>query len=450
MAETETQDTIVAISTPPGRGGIGIVRLSGPQALGITQKLLALETTLEPRRARFTHLNDETGQRIDDTVATFFAAPSSYTGEDVIEIAAHGSPVVLEWLVRRACTLGARPAHAGEFTERAFFRGRIDLTQAEAVRDLIDAQTIEQARVAAEQVGGSLAKRIRPCKEDLVALIALLEAGIDFAEDDIDVFPSAQIEARLQAVLSPLEDLLATFAYGRILREGVRIAIIGRPNAGKSSLFNALAERERAIVTPIAGTTRDIVTERVSIGGIPVELMDTAGLRDSEDFVEQLGIARSREALAEADLVLFILDLQHGITEDERETITNLEGRPHLVIANKVDLAPLPASYDLALIPTSANTGEGLDHLREALLQQLRGSQDTNANGLLTNLRQRDAVARAVDALHRAIEATHASIPHEVLLLDIYEALRGLDELTGTTTADEILGLIFSTFCIGK
>ncbi|ADV85017.1 tRNA uridine-5-carboxymethylaminomethyl(34) synthesis GTPase MnmE [Terriglobus saanensis] len=449
MAETTTQDTIVAVSTPPGRGGIGIVRLSGPEARGITEKLLALETALEPRRARFAHLNDETGQRIDDAVVTFFAAPNSYTGEDVIEIAAHGSPVVLEWIVRRACTLGARPAHAGEFTERAFFRGRIDLTQAEAVRDLIDAQTIEQARVAAEQVGGSLAKRIRPCKEDLVALIALLEAGIDFAEDDIDVAPSAQIEARLQAVLSPLEDLLATFAYGRILREGVRIAVIGRPNAGKSSLFNALAERERAIVTPIAGTTRDVVTERVSIGGIPVELMDTAGLRESEDFVEQLGIARSREALAEADLVLFIVDLQHGISEEERETIASLEGRPHLVVANKIDLAPLLAS-DFALIPTSANTGEGLDRLREALLQQLRGSQNASASGLLTNLRQRDAVARAVEALHRAIEAIHASIPHEMLLLDIYEALRGLDELTGSTTADEILGVIFSTFCIGK
>jgi tRNA modification GTPase len=449
MPETATQDTIVAISTPPGRGGIGIVRLSGRQALGITTKLLALETPLEPKRARFEHLNDEAGQRIDDTVVTFFAAPHSYTGEDVIEIAAHGSPVVLEWIVRRACTLGARPAHAGEFTERAFFRGRIDLTQAEAVRDLIDAQTIEQARVAAEQVGGSLAKRIRPCKEDLVALIALLEAGIDFAEDDIDVAPSALIEARLHSVLSPLESLLATFAYGRILREGVRIAIIGRPNAGKSSLFNALAERERAIVTPIAGTTRDIVTERVSIGGIPVELMDTAGLRESEDFVEQLGIARSREALAEADLVLFIVDLERGISEEEQATIASLEGRPHLVIGNKIDLAPLPTS-SLALIPTSANTGEGLDHLRDALLGQLRGSQNMSADGLLTNLRQRDAVTRAVEALHRAIEAVHASTPHEMLLLDIYDALRGLDDLTGSTTADEILGLIFSKFCIGK
>src|ERR1700679_2928456 len=264
-------ETIVAIATPPGRGGIGMVRLSGPEATRIVEPMLRLRHPLAHAQARFGELLElETREKLDEGVVTFFAAPHSYTGEDVVEVAAHGSPVVLETLVRQALKGGARVAAPGEFTQRAFLSGRIDLTQAEAVRDLIEAQTLYQARVAAQQMQGALSRRIKPIKEGLVALIALLEAGIDFAEDDVDVLPGGEIRGLLQPVAE-------SFAHGRIVHAGLMLAIVGRPNAGKSSLFNRIVQRERAIVTAMPGTTRDLVTERVSLGGIPVELVDTAG-----------------------------------------------------------------------------------------------------------------------------------------------------------------------------
>jgi len=273
-------DTIAAISTPPGRGGIGIVRLSGPDAPSIAAQLVQLRQPLEHSRARLADVLDPTGGeggRIDEAVVAWFAAPNSYTAEDVVEIAAHGSPVVLELLLRRALDLGARLAEPGEFTQRAFLAGRIDLTQAEAVRDLIEAQTLTQARQAASQMGGALSRRAGPVKLSLVELIALLEAGIDFAEDDIDVTPAAEIASRIAEITLPLKALEASFARGRIVHDGLTMAIVGRPNAGKSSLFNRLVQRERAIVTAQPGTTRDLVTERISLEGIPLELVDTAG-----------------------------------------------------------------------------------------------------------------------------------------------------------------------------
>ena len=273
-------ETIVAIATPPGRGGIGIVRLSGPDATRIAEPMLRLRNPLGHTQARFADLLDlDTQEKLDEAVVTFFAAPHSYTGEDVVEVAAHGSPVVLETLVRQALKGGARLAAPGEFTQRAFLSGRIDLTQAEAVHDLIEAQTLYQARVAAQQLHGALSRRIKPIKENLVALIALLEAGIDFAEDDVDVLPVAEILGRIDETRALLQPVADSFAHGRIVQAGLMLAIVGRPNAGKSSLFNRIVQRERAIVTAAPGTTRDLVTERVSLGGIPVELVDTAGMR---------------------------------------------------------------------------------------------------------------------------------------------------------------------------
>ena len=449
----DLNDTIVAISTPPGRGGIGIVRLSGPDACAVAAPLLQLRHPLAAGQARFAHIIDTSDSEVlDEAVVTFFEAPNSYTSEDIVEIAAHGSPVLLDYLLRASLRNGARLAEPGEFTQRAFLSGRLDLTQAEAVRDLIESTTLHQARLAAQQLGGALSRQIAPIKEKLVHLIAALEAGIDFAEDDIDLLPASEIAAQIEAIATPLTALEQTFAYGRIVRDGFTLAIVGRPNAGKSSLFNRLVERDRAIVTAAPGTTRDLVTERVSLDGIPVELVDTAGLRDAIDEAESLGIAKSREAMAEADIVLLVRDATQPLHREDEAAISAHADRPLLIALNKRDLAPqaaLPASAH-PIISTSALTGEGLPELRRAILATLSAAAPTSETALLTNLRQQQAVSGTVAALARAQQATAASIPHEMLLLDLYEALQSLDALTGVTTTDDILRLIFSTFCIGK
>jgi tRNA modification GTPase len=453
---SSTNETIVAISTPPGRGGIGIVRLSGPRAVEIATPLLKLRSGLAHARARFAEVLDpETQEKLDEAVVTWFAGPNSYTGEDIVEIAAHGSPVILDLLVRQSLERGARLANPGEFTERAFLSGRIDLTQAEAVRDLIESQTLYQARVAAQQLDGALSRRVRPVKQKLVELVAVLEAGIDFAEDDVDVAPDVEILNRMDTVAAPLEELGRSFEHGQIVHSGLALAIVGRPNVGKSSLFNRLVERERAIVTATPGTTRDLVTERVSIGGIPIELIDTAGLREAADEAESIGIQKSREALADADLVLIVLDASVPVREDEAGLIASLEGRRALVAANKCDLnleqSELQIPDDgLKLVRTSAVTGEGIDELRKAILALVHGPGGGNENGMLTSVRQHQAVAGALDSLAAARKAVAEKVPHEMLLLDLYAALRHLDSFTGETTPDDILNLIFSTFCIGK
>jgi tRNA modification GTPase len=462
MGDSESSaDTIAAISTPPGRGGIGIVRLSGPQAASIAAQLVALRQPLEHGRVRLadvmdldsgSHSSNDTG-RIDEALVTFFAAPNSYTSEDLVEIAAHGSPVVLELLLRRALDLGARLAEPGEFTQRAFLSGRLDLTQAEAVRDLIEAQTLTQARQAASQMGGALSRRVAPQKESLVELIALLEAGIDFAEDDVDVTPQDEIARRIDKLMPPLTALEATFARGRVVHDGLTLAIVGRPNAGKSSLFNRLVERERAIVTSTPGTTRDLVTERISLEGIPLELVDTAGLREGREEAEQLGIARSREALADAALVVVVLDATQPLNDEEHRLLAAVQGRPALVAVNKSDLTeagrPAPDCAGLTALPTSALTGEGIPALREQILALATGGAAAEP-GLLTSLRHQQAIATTISALADAAQANATSIPHEMILLDLYRALWALDSLTGQTTSDDILSLIFSKFCIGK
>jgi tRNA modification GTPase len=453
-------DTIAAISTPPGRGGIGIVRLSGPEAATIAAILVRLRQPLEHGRARLADVLDGTeaeqadgdSARIDEALVTLFAAPNSYTAEDVVEIAAHGSPVVLELLLRRALEAGARLAEPGEFTQRAFLAGRIDLTQAEAVRDLIEAQTLTQARQAAGQMGGALSRRVGPIKHSLVELIALLEAGIDFAEDDVDVAAKSEIARRIDEMMPPLKTLEASFARGRIVHDGLTLAIVGRPNAGKSSLFNRLVQRERAIVTATPGTTRDLVTERISLDGIPLELVDTAGLREGLEEAEQLGIARSREALADAALVLVVLDATQPLNDEERRLLEAVEGRPALVVVNKCDLAEddstRPAD-SLAALRTSALTGAGIAELRERILALGTGGAASEP-GMLTSLRHHQAITVALAALRDAAEANAGGIPHEMILLDLYRGLWALDSLTGQTTSDDILNLIFSTFCIGK
>jgi len=457
MSDTATtNETIAAISTPAGRGGIGIVRLSGPDASSIAVQLVSLRHPLEHGRARLADvLDDPTGKadRIDEAVVTFFAAPNSYTAEDMVEISAHGSPVVLDLLLRRALDLGARLAEPGEFTQRAFLSGRMDLTQAEAVRDLIDAQTLTQVRQAASQMGGALSRRVAPIKQSLVELVALLEAGIDFAEDDVDVTGEQEIARRINELKQPLVALEASYARGRIVHDGLTLAIVGRPNAGKSSLFNRLVERDRAIVTATPGTTRDLVTERISLDGIPLELVDTAGLREGLEEAEQLGIARSREALADAAVVLIVLDATQPLNEEEHRLIEAVENRPAIVAINKSDLPAANAvPHETAGVPavrTSALTGEGIPALRERILTLVTGGAASEP-GMLTSIRHHQAITTALSAMSDAAEANAGGIPHEMILLDLYRALWALDSLAGQTTTDDILNLIFSTFCIGK
>jgi tRNA modification GTPase len=362
---------------------------------------------------------------------------------------------------------------------RAFLNGRLDLTQAEAVRDLIDSQTLFQAKVAAQQLEGALSNRLKPIKQKLIDLIALLEAGIDFAEDDISVAPDASILERIAQIKTPLLQLAATFTYGKIVHQGLTLAIVGRPNVGKSSLFNCLVERERAIVTAQPGTTRDLVSETVAIGGIPVELVDTAGIRRALDEAESIGIKKSMEALADADLVLVVIDKSTPLTEEDKELLSQIESRPGIVVENKSDLPSTgeglcgggrlarPSQADpgqadpggssqadpdsLPRIPTSALTGEGIPALRAAILRHVTGDSTIHAEtGFLTSVRHQKLVNDALISLDAARNAVAAQVPHEMLLLDLYGALRPLDEITGATTTDDILNLIFGTFCIGK
>ena len=481
-------DTIVAIATPPGRGGIGVVRVAGPRALEIVSPMLRLKHELEAGRAVFGELVEPEGTsevkaladeasvaprsaRIDEVVVTYFARPHSYTTDDIVEISAHGAPVVLRHMVELCVAAGARVAEPGEFTMRAFLNGRIDLTQAEAVRDLIESQTLYQAKVAAQQLEGALSRRLQPIKQKLVELIATLEAGIDFAEDDVAVMADRAIVERMEQIRAPLEQLLASFAYGKVVHEGLTLAIVGRPNVGKSSLFNRLVERERAIVTAMPGTTRDLVTETVAISGIPVKLVDTAGIRQALDEAESIGIRKSMEALAEADLVLVVVDASSGFTSEDADLLKAVEQRAAILVENKSDLMVSPSSADEKIptsrkigekwgttvsssplsVSTSALTGDGIAELRAAILRHVRGDAGVSGeSGFLTNVRHEALIKDSLAGLDVAETAVAEKVPHEMLLMDLYNSLRPLDQITGATTTDDILDLIFSTFCIGK
>ena len=447
-------DTIVAMATPAGRGGIGVVRLSGPDARGIAGAMLRLKNELEAGRAVFSEVVEpETGERIDEAVVTYFQKPRSYTTDDVVEIAAHGAPVVLRHMVELATAKGARLAEPGEFTMRAFLNGRVDLTQAEAVRDLIESQTLYQAKVAAQQLEGALSKRLQPIKKKLVDLIAAMEAGIDFAEDDVSILKAPEITERISALQAPLEQLRASFAYGKIVHEGLTLAIVGRPNVGKSSLFNCLVERERAIVTAAPGTTRDLVTETIAMSGIPIKLIDTAGIRKAANEAESIGIRKSYEALNEADIVLVVLDSTSDLDREDDTLLNACAGRRALAVANKADLDPGRTlkvdGFDT--FKTSALTGEGIGELRKAILKHVTGDSGAEQEtGFLTNIRHRRLVEESLSALAAASYAVGHNIPHEMVMLDLYGALRPIDAITGETTTDDILNLIFSSFCIGK
>lgn len=448
----EAGDTIAAVSTPPGRGGIGVIRVSGDAAVAVVDGCFDSREPVRDRLARYGVFRGPDKEPLDDVVVTVFRAPRSYTGEDVAEISAHGNPVVLHRILDTLVGAGARRAEPGEFTLRAVAHGKLDLAQAEAVRDFIAARTESQARLAMGQKAGALAKRIHPEKDAIVALVAGLEAGIDFAEDDVPLPDAAVLAERVASTASNLGLLADTFAYGRLIVEGLSVAITGKPNTGKSSLFNRLTVDGRAIVTDVPGTTRDVVTETATLGGVPLRFSDTAGIRTTADRVEAIGVDRTLEVLSEADLMLVVLDVSRPIDGDDENLLSRTAGRPRLVVANKRDL---PRRWDPSRFPgsvaVSALTGEGVEALKAAIAHAVTQRRTPSAEEFaITSRRQSETLASAIERLGAAAEGLASDVPHEMILLDLYAALSSLGELTGEVTTDDILDRVFSTFCIGK
>jgi tRNA modification GTPase len=464
---------VVAIATPAGRGGIGVVRISGPDAPRIAEVLLDREGALEPRRATFTRLVDREiaddnadGRRggpsgppvSDEVVATFFPAPHSYTGQHVVEISAHGSPVVLEGVVRAAVDAGARLAQPGEFTLRAFLNGKRDLVQAEAVADLIAAATPLQARVAFDQLEGTLTRRIAAIDAELFDLIARLEASLDFPDEGYHFVQPSEVAEGVGRVVARIDTLLGEARRGRMIREGATVVIAGRTNVGKSSLFNMLAGTDRAIVTEIPGTTRDLVTERIDIGGLAVTIVDTAGARDTLDVVEREGVNRGSRATEVADLVLVVLDASEPLTGDDERLLGKTDRMRRLVVANKCDQeTALVRSLEAAAtkpkidLQVSATTGEGIIELRDAIAAALTGTDHLRDTAAISNARHIALLERARADLVRARDAAGGEgAPEEFVLTDLQSARSRFDEIVGARTSEDVLAHIFERFCIGK
>lgn len=456
MTALLTTDTIAAVATAPGRGAVGIVRLSGPRAFAITDQLAG--PLPAPRHAALRTFHDAARTPLDQGLVLLFPGPESYTGEDVAELQGHGSPVVLEALVRAACALGARPARPGEFSERAFLNDRLDLAQAEAVADLIGAATEQAARAAQRSLQGEFSRRIEALLETLTQLRMHVEGALDFSDEDVDWLADAALHERLAALLAQLHELLQAASQGRRLREGMVVALAGAPNVGKSTLMNRLAGTETAIVTEIAGTTRDVLRENISLDGLPLTLVDTAGLRESEDPVEKEGIRRAWQALAQAELVLFLVDDRTGVTDADRALLARLpENAETLIVRNKCDLsARKPAVVGAAHgrdrnveLRLSAQTGTGLDTLKTEI-RRVAGLTGTGESLFSARTRHVDALRRALactqDAEPRLREGANAELAAEELRL----AQQALSEITGVFTPDDLLGRIFGEFCIGK
>lgn len=453
-----TSDTIVAIATPAGRGGLGVIRISGPDASRIACALTGRTKPLTPRHATFAQIGIGARPRSrqldrDHVVLTYFVAPASYTGEDVVEISAHGSPVVLNGILRSAIDAGARLAEPGEFTLRAFLNGKVDLVQAEAVADLIDAVTPLQARAAFDQLEGTLTTEIGAIDKQLFDTIARLEASLDFPDEGYHFVAPTEARESISAVIARIDALLAQAARGRMVREGAAVAIVGTPNAGKSSLFNALLNANRAIVTAIPGTTRDLLTERADIGGVSLSLIDTAGVRETTDVVEREGVARAKAAIGIADVTIVLLDRSRPLSMDDRELLGTTTGRPRVVAWNKIDLPPalpLEPLDPIEAVAISATTGAGIETMIAAIGKVLGGSEPTRDHPQITNVRHIVLLERARESLTRASAALESKVSEEFPLLDLQEATAALQEITGKRTSDDLLRHIFERFCIGK
>jgi len=447
-----TDDTIVAVATPAGRGALGVIRISGPCALKIVQTISSRRSPLEPRRATLTRIVTTAGatsSTADSVIATYFQAPQSYTGDDVVELSAHGSPVILRGIVSAAMEAGARLARPGEFTLRAFLSGRIDLVQAEAVADLIASATPLQARVAFDQLEGTLTRRIAALDTTLFDLIARLEASLDFPDEGYHFIDREQTRQRINDVVSGIDVLLADGRRGRVVRDGATVVLAGRPNVGKSSLFNALAGADRAIVTEVPGTTRDLITEPIDVHGIAVTLVDTAGARQAHDAVEREGVVRGQRARGVADLILVVIDGSLPLSADDHALLGETAASKRLILVNKGDL-PHQNRVDGSIV-VSAATGAGLSRLRSAIAAELGGSEARRETPAVTNLRHIGLLQNARECLERAVTALAvADMPEEFLLADLHAARARFDEVVGVRTTDDILAHIFAKFCIGK
>lgn len=448
-------DTIVALSTPHGRSGIGVIRLSGPASLAITRTLVGDEKfTPEPNKVFLKAIRDyETKDVLDQSLITYFKAPHSFTGEDIIELSCHGSPVILQTLIKNILAIDARLADPGEFTLRALSNKRINLSQAEAVRDLIDAQTEAAAKQAARQLRGELSAYLQPVKDSLLEIIVQLESRLEFVEDDLPELAAEQISQQLQELCQRVSLLALTFQSGRLLRDGLKVALVGRPNVGKSSLFNSLLASDRAIVTDIPGTTRDSLSEFINIKGIPVLLTDTAGIRVSSDIIESIGVERTRRAIDEADLIVVVLDGSQELTGDDFDIISEIANLKHIFAVNKCDLkadSKILLDDQTQKVAISAKTGQGLDKLRSVILEPFSAIEATNSGLMITEIRHFDLLKRTVFELESSLDLLHQRASEELTLLGLHNSLMFLGQISGETTPDEVLGMIFSTFCIGK
>lgn len=476
MLNRALEDTICAIATPAGEGGIGIVRLSGARALAVAEGVVRLRSgrplrslgshtlhladvrlpsSLHPSKAANSSAASEPGDLCDEALVVYMKGPRSFTGEDVVEIQSHGGGLVLSLVCRACIAAGARLASPGEFTKRAFLNGRLDLSQAEAVLDTIRAKSAASLTAAQRQLRGQLAREVDAAREALLRLLAHLEAGIDFAGEDIELLRRPELLETLEGVILRLERLQATAREGRLLREGARVVITGRPNVGKSSLLNRLLKEERAIVTAVPGTTRDVIEEAIDLDGLIIHLVDTAGIRETEDPLEQEGIKRSRSAQKEADLQVVVVDGSAPLTCDDLRLIEQVAGRRHVIAVNKRDLAlmvePVATRAASAFVPVSAKTGEGIECLRSAIREQLIGAGAEAAEGVMvTNVRHQAALDQAREALDQAKASVAAEMADELIAVDVRTAADALGEITGAITTDEILEQVFSTFCIGK
>lgn len=453
-------DTIAAVATPPGPGGIGIVRISGPDAATISLAILLRTSPLEPRLSTVTVVvSGEESQPVDRVLATYFPAPKSYTGEDVVEISAHGSPVLLRRIVELAVCAGARLAEPGEFTLRAFVNGRIDLVQAEAVRDLINAVTPLQARAAFDQLEGTITAPISEIESALFDLVVRLEASIDFPEEGYHFVDADEAGTSIRQLIERTEQLLVDAQRGRLIREGGQVVVLGKPNVGKSTLFNLLLGSPRAIVTPVAGTTRDLLAETLDLSGIPITLVDTAGIRSSGDAIESEGVRRAKAALKVARMVIVVLDRSRPLEKEDAELMADTATLTRLLVINKTDLPAAWTEIDgngggalNAALPVSLlkDSHDVVPRVSAAITKRLLAGEELRDPPAITNLRHIELLEQAQGALLRAADAADAKFPEELLLSDLVDAQRALGAVTGQRTPDDVLNRIFSEFCIGK